>query len=131
MGGNDFGYGKGAGPRSITVTGATQNAGSDKKQPSSGSWNYIDVMRELDKQSNKKIITIEVADQVYSIKTSYGDNAQELSEKLADQMYDSIRESDTDICDIAENLGFKAENIKKVKDHVFYNEHDLDRYSSY
>lgn len=25
-------------------------------------------------------------------------------------------------------LGFKANNIKKVKDHVFYNEHDLDRY---
>jgi len=35
-----FGYGKGAGPRSITVTGMTQNAGSDKKQPSSGSWDY-------------------------------------------------------------------------------------------
>nr|QUS63938.1 hypothetical protein [Haslea silbo] len=28
-----FGYGKGVGPRSITVTGMTQNAGSDKKQP--------------------------------------------------------------------------------------------------
>jgi len=36
----------------------TQNAGSDKKQPSSDSWNYVDVMRELEKQSNKKIITI-------------------------------------------------------------------------
>ena len=32
-----FGYGKRAGPRSITVTGMTQNAGSDKKQQSSGS----------------------------------------------------------------------------------------------
>lgn len=31
-----FGYGKGAGPRSITVTGMTQNAGSDKKPPSPG-----------------------------------------------------------------------------------------------
>jgi hypothetical protein len=57
-----FGYGKGAGPRSSTVIEMTQNAGSDKKQPSSGSWNYVDVMRELDKQSNKKIITIQVAD---------------------------------------------------------------------
>lgn len=51
---NHFGYGKGAGPRSITVTGATQNAGSEKKQPSDGSWNYIDVMLEFKKQSNKK-----------------------------------------------------------------------------
>lgn len=33
--GNQFGYAKGAGPRSIKVVGATQNAGSDKKQPSS------------------------------------------------------------------------------------------------
>jgi hypothetical protein len=32
-----FGYGKGAGSRSITVIGMAQNAGSDKKQPSSGS----------------------------------------------------------------------------------------------
>ena len=38
-----------------------------------------------------------------------------------------IQECDTDICDIAENLGFKADNIKNVKDHIFYNEHDLDR----
>lgn len=95
--GNHFGYGKGAGPRSVTVTGMTQTAGSDKKDPSSGSWDYVDIMRELDKQSNKKIITIQVADQIY----------------------DSIRESDTDICDIAENLGFKADNIKNVKDHFF------------
>ena len=39
---------KAAGPRSITVTGLTQNAGSDKKQPSSGSWDYKEVMRELE-----------------------------------------------------------------------------------
>ena len=32
-----FGYGKGAGSRSIPVIGMAQNAGSDKKQPSSGS----------------------------------------------------------------------------------------------
>ena len=79
----------------------TQNAGSDKKQPSSGSWDYKKVMRELERQSCKKKVEIEVGDQIY----------------------DSIRE-----CDIAENLGFKADNIKNVKDHIFYNEHDLDRY---
>eukprot|EP00978_Attheya_sp_CCMP212_P048745 scaffold568173_cov507-Attheya_sp.AAC.1 len=126
--GNQFGYGKGAGPRSIKVVGATQNAGSDKKQPSSGSWEYIDVMHELDKQSNQKTITIQVAAQTYNIKNPYRQSADELQFGLAEKVYDSIRESDTDICDIASNLGFKADNIKNVKEHVFYNEHDLDRY---
>jgi len=123
-----FGYGKDAGPRSITVTGMTQNAGSDKKQPSSGSWDYKEVMRELDRQSNKKRIYVQVGDQIYSLKNPYPESPYELGDKLADQIYESIRESDTDICDIAQNLGFKADNIKNVKDHVFYTEHDLDRY---
>lgn len=118
--GNHFGYGNGARPRSSTVTGLTQNAGSDKKDPSSGSYNYIDVMRELDKQSNKKIITIEVGDQTYNIKNPYCENVYELADKLANQIYYSIRECDTDICNIAANIGFKADNIKNVKDHVFY-----------
>ena len=93
-----------------------------KKQPSSGSWKYIDVIRELYKKSNKKIIVIPVAGETYSIKNPYRDSAYELSDKLAEQICDSIRE-----CDIAANLGFKADNIKNVKDHIFYNEHDLDR----
>ena len=33
-------------------------------------------------------------------------------------------------CDIAENLGFKADNIKNVKDHVFYQKHELNQYVS-
>ena len=88
----------------------------------------IDVMRELDKQSKKKILTISVSGKTYIIKNPYRDGASELSDKLAEQIYDSIRKSDTDICDLAENLGFKADNIKNIKDHVFYNKHNLDRY---
>ena len=57
-------------------------------------------------------------------------NVNELQFKLAEKIYDSIRECDTDICDIAENLGFKADNIKNVKDHVFYQKHELDQYVS-
>ena len=41
-------------------------------------------------------------------------------------MYDLVREWDTDICDIATKIGFKADNIKNVKDHIFYKEHVLD-----
>jgi len=125
--GNHFGDGKSAGPRSITVTGMTQKAGSDKKQPSSGSWDYKEVMRELERQSSRKKVEIEVGDQIYPIKTPYREDAYELGYKLVDQIYDSIRECDTDICDIGKNLGFKADNIKNVKDHVFSNKHYLDR----
>ena len=128
--GNDFGYGKGHGPRSITVTGLTQNAGSEKKEPLKGSYNYVEVMKELDRQSSKKIVEIEVGDQIYILKTPYREDAYELADQMADQMYESIRECDTDICDIAKNLGFKADNIKNVKDHVFYQKHELDQYVS-
>jgi hypothetical protein len=85
-------------------------------------------MTELKKQSSKGKVEIQVGDQIYILKNRYRESANELSYKLADKIYDSIRSCDTDICDIAENLGFKADNIKNVKDHVFYNEHDLDRY---
>lgn len=124
--GNDFGYGKGAGPRSITVIGMTQNAGSDKKEPSSGSYNYLDVMNQLNKQSNKSKVNIQVGDQIYTLKNPYRKDVYALEDMLADKIYDSIIESDTDICDIAQNLGFKATYIKKVKDHVFYKVHKLD-----
>ena len=123
-----FDYGKGVGPRSITVTGMTQNAGSDKKYPSSGLWDYVDVMKELAKQSSNNRIEIRVGDQIYTFKNTYRQSANELQFILAEKIYDSIRVCDTDVCDIAKNLGFKADNIKNVKDHVFYNEHDLDRY---
>ena len=43
-------------------------------------------------------------------------------------MSDAIRKCDIDICDITENLGFKADNIKNMKDYVFYNKHYFDRY---
>lgn len=45
-------------------------------------------------------------------------------------MYGSIIECDTDICYLAVNLEFKADNIKNVKDHIFYKEHELDQYIS-
>lgn len=76
--GNYFGYGKGAGPRSITVTGLTQNAGSEKKDPSSGSWDYVDVMKELAKQSSNNRIEIQFGDQIYTFKNTFRQNADEL-----------------------------------------------------
>lgn len=46
----------------------------------------------------------------------------------ADKAYDAIRASTTDIDAIARNTGFKPENIKKIKDHLFLDRHTLDRY---
>lgn len=90
---NYFGYGKGAGPRSITVTGLAQNAGSEKKDPSSGSYNYIDVMRKLDQQSSKKIVEIEVGNQIYIIKNPDHENAYELSYNFMIRLESVIRTS--------------------------------------
>ena len=91
-------------------------------------YNYDDVMKKLEEQSSKNKIDIQVGDQIYMIKNPYSQSADELQFVLAEKVYDSIRESDTDISDIASILEFKADNIKNIKDHVFYNEHDLDRY---
>ena len=49
----------------------------------------------------------------------------------ADEAYDAIRSSDTDVDAIAANTGIKPENIQKVKDHLFNDEHVLDRYVDY
>lgn len=40
----------------------------------------------------------------------------------------SLKECYIYICDIVKNFDFKAGNIKNVKDHIFHNEHTLDRY---
>jgi hypothetical protein len=46
----------------------------------------------------------------------------------ADEAYEMIRGSNTDVNSIAQNTGIKASNIQKVKDHLFHQEHLLDRY---
>lgn len=49
----------------------------------------------------------------------------------ADDLYDAIRANPNDIDAIARHTGIKPENIQKVKDHIFNNEHVLDRYVDY
>lgn len=46
----------------------------------------------------------------------------------ADEAYKAIRASKTDVAEIARNTGIKPENIEKVKSHLFFKEHLLDRY---
>lgn len=71
-------------------------------------------------------IEIPFADATYTVtKPSRNYNIDKLSRQLAKQIYQSIRECDTDISDIARNLTFKPENIKKIKEHLFFNLHSL------
>jgi hypothetical protein len=46
----------------------------------------------------------------------------------ADEAYGAIRASSTDVADIAKATGFKPQNIQAIKDHLFYQEHLLDKY---
>lgn len=49
----------------------------------------------------------------------------------ADDAYNDIRASHKDVDAIAKNTGIKHDNIQKVKDHIFFNTHLLDRYVQY
>jgi len=52
-------------------------------------------------------------------------------EKLsAEEKYDSIRKSKTDVDAIAKNIGYKRKNVQNCKNHLFYDNHRLDRYES-
>jgi len=52
-------------------------------------------------------------------------------EKLsAEEKYDSIRKSKTDVDAIAKNTGYKRKNVQNCKNHLFYDIHRLDRYES-
>ena len=50
-------------------------------------------------------------------------DAYEAEEKIANAAYDTIRNRSDDVAKIAKNTGIKPENIQKVKDHVFHDEH--------
>jgi hypothetical protein len=43
-------------------------------------------MRELNRQSNKKRISVQVSDQIYHLKPPYRESPYDLSDKLADQI---------------------------------------------
>ena len=130
---NNFGYGSSnrqASGKFLSATnkGNQQTRGSEKKVPIPGEYDYCKVMKQLDAQSGKKNVVIQVAGQSYSIPNPYNYVAEELSCELAEKIYDSIRESTNDIDTIAKNLGYKRGHIEKIKAHVFTNTHILDMY---
>lgn len=58
-------------------------------------------MKKLEKESSNNNIEIQVGDQIYRFSNPSRKNADELQFKLAEKIYDSIKEYDMDICDIA------------------------------
>ena len=62
---------------------------------------YSEIMQELDKQRNKKIVSVDLQEKTYTIKNPNLDYAEELASKLADQLYEEIRESNFDLSDIS------------------------------
>ena len=56
----------------------------------------LDVMKELEKQSRNNRIEIEVGDQIYLFQNPYHQNADKLKFTLTEEIYNSIRECDTD-----------------------------------
>jgi hypothetical protein len=105
----NFAYGNGPRQRSISVR-QNQNAGSD--EPSSSSYrssashpyDYRDIKNQLAKQSHKRKIRIEIGDQTYTIQNRDNLHLAELESLLAEKIYDWIRESNTDVNDIASNM---------------------------
>jgi ribonuclease BN (tRNA processing enzyme) len=49
-----------------------------------------------------------------------------LRDQLADEMYSNIRNSKDDIQKIAKNLSMPEFQIRRIKEHIFYNTHQLD-----
>ena len=43
----------------------------------------------------------------------------------ATMFYDQIRKRKSDIETIAKNTGFNVEDVRKIKEHIFFNEYDL------
>lgn len=47
-------------------------------------------------------------------------------ERIATKLYDEIRASSDDVTKIAQNLNLPKFQVQRVKDHLFYNTHQLD-----
>jgi len=119
------------GPASITVVRARgyspsgENPQNLNGHPSKKS--YGKIMRELECQANDTKVRLKFDGRTYEIENSDFVSADELSDRLAGQIYDEIKASKSDVAGIAKNLGCKEVNIEKVKNHVFKNKHYLDR----
>jgi len=88
---------------------------------------FADIMRELDSQKKKKTAVVEIDGKTYDIKDP---EPMTRADKLADELYKEIRANDNDIAIIAKNLGYKENNIRNCKEHIFSRCNYLDRFKN-
>lgn len=62
-------------------------------------------------------------------KKKYDKDVYKLQDALAEELYNSIKQSDTDVSQIAKNVWYKPHNVLKIKEHVFIQSHYLDLYA--
>jgi hypothetical protein len=89
---------------------------------------FNELIKSLEAQEKKHTVSVDVYGENFKIQNPERDK-YDVEEKLANQMYNSIRENTTDISTIAEETGLKTSNVEKVKDHIFNDEHLLDRHA--
>jgi hypothetical protein len=86
-------------------------------------------METLNKNSKKLEVDIHVDGKQYKLLNPNRD-ISDLKYALADQIYETIRQSTDDTARVATSLNYKQSNVQKIKDHLFHNEHILDRFGA-
>lgn len=88
---------------------------------------YGQIMETLNKNYKKFEVNIQVDGKHYKLANPAQD-VNQIESELARQIYETIRQSTDDTARVATNLSYKESNVQKIKEHIFYNEHILDRY---
>lgn len=80
-------------------------------------------------QANSGIRSVHQANPVISTRFSGGRSIGDLieaEERLAEKIYSEIRTSRLDSKKIAENIGIPEFQVRRIKEHIFFNKHQLD-----
>ena len=101
------------------------------QQPELFRFDLLDVLRNKKYLSSKEDEFFTKEKVFGSHKSSFGglygalDPDSKRAEKHAINYYGLVRSMSTDTKRIANNTGFREQDIRRIKDHIFYKEHDL------
>jgi hypothetical protein len=112
------------------LIGWTANAGSETEENESSFYPYDtnNVMKRLKILSKKTKFNITIGREMYKVNNRDRLSPDALKYVVAESLYSTIRKTTTDVEAVALNLGFKVANVQRLKNHLFYNIHELDRY---
>lgn len=83
----------------------------------------------MDTLNKKSEVDIKVDGKQYKLPNPNRD-IYDLKDALAEQIYETTRQSTDDTARMSANLNYKESNIQKIKDHLFHNKYILDRYGA-